>query len=413
MKRLPLLPDPRLSASALRHPALLAPRDKDRMYRPKYAVWELTLRCDLACRHCGSRAGRARPDELTREEALGLVDELADLGVLEVTLIGGEAYLHDAWLDVVRKIRARDMTCTITSGGRGFTPERAAEARAAGVQSVSISLDGGADTHDRLRGLKGAHEAALTALRNLRAEGIPVAANTQINRQNLHQLDDLFQQVSEAGCHGWQVFLTVPMGRAAEIPDLLLQPEDLLELMPRLARLHTEAKKKGIRLLAGNNVGYFGPEEHQLRSGMRAPERASCSAGRATLGIEANGDIKGCPSLPTKSWVGGNIRRDRLLEIWQRSERLRYTRDMTVENHNWGFCKTCYYAEVCKGGCTWTSSVLFGKPGNNPYCHHRALDFHARGLRETLVQREAAPGAPFDHGLWEIHIEPRTLKDPS
>ncbi|MBK6923223.1 MAG: hypothetical protein IPH07_37890 [Deltaproteobacteria bacterium] len=47
--------------------------------------------CDQACRHCGSRGGHARPDALTTAEALGLVHQLADLGVREVTLIGGEA----------------------------------------------------------------------------------------------------------------------------------------------------------------------------------------------------------------------------------------------------------------------------------------------------------------------------------
>jgi len=64
-------------------------REIDRVYRPNYAVWEITLRCDLACRHCGSRAGPARPDELGLAEALDLVSQLADLGVREVTLIGG------------------------------------------------------------------------------------------------------------------------------------------------------------------------------------------------------------------------------------------------------------------------------------------------------------------------------------
>jgi hypothetical protein len=61
----------------------------DRRLRPIYAVWEVTLACDLACRHCGSRAGKERPDELTTAEALDLIDQMARLGVKEVTLIGG------------------------------------------------------------------------------------------------------------------------------------------------------------------------------------------------------------------------------------------------------------------------------------------------------------------------------------
>jgi len=82
-------------------------RHADRQARPINAVWEVTLRCDLACRHCSSRAGRARPDELTTAEALDLVDQMADLGVLEVTLIGGEVYLRDDWTEIIRAIRRR------------------------------------------------------------------------------------------------------------------------------------------------------------------------------------------------------------------------------------------------------------------------------------------------------------------
>src|SRR5690349_7267237 len=59
-----------------------------------YVVWEITLRCDLACGHCGSRAGKPRADELTTAEALDLVRQIAEMGAHEVTLIGGEAYLR-------------------------------------------------------------------------------------------------------------------------------------------------------------------------------------------------------------------------------------------------------------------------------------------------------------------------------
>jgi radical SAM protein with 4Fe4S-binding SPASM domain len=406
MARLPLLPVLETTqARGLRLP-LLEPRDKDRATRPIYAVWELTLKCDLACRHCGSRAGRARPDELSTEEAVQLAHQIADLGVKEVTLIGGEAYLHAGWEEVVRAIRSRNMVCTMTSGGRGITQEMADRMAKAGVQSVSISIDGTEERHDALRGVKGAHAAALAAWKHLRAAGILVSANTQINTRNRQDLRYIRQLIGENGCHGWQVFLTVAMGRATDEEGLLLQPADLLEVMPLLEELHADCKKAGIRLLPGNNIGYFGPGEKALRGGLRSPLQASCGAGRAVLGIEANGDIKGCPSLTTREWVGGNVREYKLVEIWEGSERLRYTRDMTVESHLWGFCRTCYYAEACMGGCTWTSSTLFGKPGNNPYCHHRVLDFANRGLMERLVRVAPARGEAFDHAEWSIVVEP-------
>lgn len=393
------------TASRARHLPLAPDVRPEDQQRPIHAVWELTLRCDLACRHCGSRAGRARPDELTLDESLDLVRQLAELGVQEVTLIGGEAYLYDGWTRVVSAIRARGMSCTLVSGGRGITPELARAAAEAGVQSVSISIDGTEATHDRLRGVAGAHRSALSALDALADAGIPRALNSQVNRLNLQELPYLFELAAAHRCHGWQVILTVPAGRAADEPDVLLQPYDLVTVMPVLSDLATRCAQAGIRFLPGNNVGYFGPFEHQLRGALRCPSQASCSAGRSVLGIEANGDIKGCPSLPTRGWVGGNLRDHALRDIWERGTPLRYTRDLTVEGL-WGFCRSCYYADVCKGGCNWTATSLLGRPGNNPYCHHRALDFAARGLRERVVPTTAAPGESFDHGVWSIVVEP-------
>jgi radical SAM protein with 4Fe4S-binding SPASM domain len=372
--------------------------------RPIYAVWEITLACDLACRHCGSRAGRARPDELSTAECLDLVHQMSALGVREITLIGGEAYLRPDWLEIVREIRAQGITPTMTSGGRGIDADLASDAAAAGLAGVSISLDGVAETHDRLRGVKGSHARALAALDHLRLAGIPVTVNTQINRLSMPELPELLETLATHGAHSWQIQLTVPMGRAADEPEVLLQPYDLLALFPALRMLAERCKTLGVRLLPGNNVGYFGPHEAALRSYMINGHASSCMAGQLTLGIEADGTIKGCPSLPTVAWGGGNIRDASLLDIWERAGPLRYTRDRTVDDL-WGYCRGCYYADTCRAGCTWTSDVFFGRPGNNPYCHHRALEFANRGERERLVPVAAAPGQPFDHGRFELVVE--------
>ena len=157
-------------------------------------------------------------------------------------------------------------------------------------------------------------------------------------------------------------------------------------------------------LWPGNNVGYFGPYESVLRGWRPGGHTSSCGAGCSTLGIEANGAIKGCPSLQTVPWTGGNIRDASLQDIWERAAPLRYMRDRTVDDL-WGFCRTCYYADACRAGCTWTAFSLFGKPGNNPLCHHRALEMQKQGKRERLVQVATAPGTPFDNGRFEIVVE--------
>src|SRR4051794_6123455 len=172
-RRLMLAPRPRESAHApLAPPAkrqlpLAASARPVDAVRPIYCVWELTLACDLACRHCGSRAGKARPDELSTEECLDLVRQLAALGVKEVSLIGGEAYLREDWVRVIEEITESGMIANLTTGGRGMTPERARSAFAAGLRDASVSLDGLEETHDRLRGVRGSFRAALDAMDNL------------------------------------------------------------------------------------------------------------------------------------------------------------------------------------------------------------------------------------------------------
>ncbi len=380
-------------------------RPIDERVRPIYAVWEITLACDLACRHCGSRAGKERPGELTTEECLDLVDQMAGMKVKEVSLIGGEAYLRDDWIQIMERITARGMIPLLTSGGRNITPERARAAKQAGLRSASISIDGNEATHDRLRGVVGSYRSALESIKNLRDAGIPVSTNTQINRLSIPDLPDVLELMGQLGLHSWQIQLTVAMGRAADEPDVLLQPYDLLELFPLLSKLKKRCDELNIKMWPGNNIGYFGPYEQELRGRMPLGHMYSCGAGRSTLGIEADGAIKGCPSLPTEAWTGGNIRDASLKDIWERATPLRYTRDRTVEDLH-GYCRTCYYANECRAGCTWTSFVLFGKAGNNPYCHHRALEHEKQGLRERVVKLQEAPGEPFDHGLFEIVVEP-------
>lgn len=368
---------------------------------PHYVVWELTLRCDLACLHCGSRAGRPRANELSVDEALTVVDQLAEMGTKEVTFIGGEAYLYADWLRVVRAVRDRGIGASLTTGGRQFTEDLARRAADAGLQAVGVSVDGLEPAHDRLRNVKGSWKAALRAIDATRSVGMSPLANTQINRVNLADLEALAEVFAERGVRGWQVQLTGPMGRASELEDSLLQPYDLLALVPRLSAIATSLLPRGCRVEAANNLGYFGPHEGALRRG----HFAGCNAGKYTLGLEANGDVKGCPSLPSAPYVGGNVRSRTVQEIWDESAELRFTRDRTTDEL-WGFCKGCYYADTCRGGCSWTAHTLLGRRGNMPYCHHRALELAAVGLRERIVQVERAPGTPFDFGRFEIVVEP-------
>src|SRR5688572_29268221 len=118
-RHLPIAPE--VPPGRRRLPLADEARPIDKRAIPIYVVWEVTLKCDLACRHCGSRAGRERPDELTTAECLDLVYQMADLGTLEVKIIGGEAYLRDDWAQIAKQIRELGVQCTMTARGRGVT----------------------------------------------------------------------------------------------------------------------------------------------------------------------------------------------------------------------------------------------------------------------------------------------------
>lgn len=374
--------------------------------KPIYAVWEITLKCDLSCAHCGSRAGSARTDELDTEACLDIVKQLAEMGCREVTVIGGEAYLRKDWTAIIRAIRDAGMDASMTTGAKNLTEERIRKAVEAGLQQVSVSIDGLREVHDQIRGVQGSFDAAIASIAAMQRYGIKVGVNTQINVLSMPQLPAIMEQIINAGAVGWQLQLTVAMGNAVENPELLLQPYELLTLMPMLADLYQKGRKRGLTIVPGNNIGYFGPYEHLWRGGEDGTAHwIGCNAGQNTIGIEADGTIKGCPSLPTSEYSGGNIRDRNLMDIWKNAPELRFARDRTVDDLS-GHCRTCYYADVCRGGCSWTTHVLFGKTGDNPYCHYRALKLAERGVRERVVKVKDAPGLPFDRGEFALIEEP-------
>ena len=382
---------------------------------PIYVVWEITMKCDQPCAHCGSRAGRARDEELSTEQALEVVHALARLGTREVVLIGGEAYLRSDCEELIGALVACGIQAVMQTGGRALTTERARRLAQAGLSAVGVSVDGPALVHDKLRGNLGSHRAAIRAIDASREAGMAVTANTQINKLNAHLLRETAAELRAHGIGAWQVQLTGPLGRAADRPEWIVDPWDVVPIIDTLAAIQLEAVEtwrssgevgRPFAIMPSNNVGYFGPHEQVLRSRPLAREShfAGCKAGKHTLGIESDGTIKACPTLPLP-YRGSNVRALTLEEIWRTDPVVGFSRHRT-RDELWGFCASCYYADVCKGGCTWMAHTTLGRPGNNPFCYHRVTQLRRKGVRERLEKVEAAPGVPFDFGRFAIVEEP-------
>lgn len=393
----------------------LRPEDMERAF-PLYAVWEITMHCDQPCQHCGTRAGRPREEELSWEKMCEVADSLIRLGSREITLIGGEAYLHPDCEKLTRYIAERGVRVTMQTGGRAFTAERAKRFADAGLSGLGVSIDGPARMHDHLRGNVGSHQAAMKALRNARDVGLVIGSNMQINKLNYMTLEEHAKILRDEGVQAWQVQLTGPLGRAADHPEWIIDPWLIVPIIDTLAKIQREAMEEWragdqktipFNVFANNNIGYFGPHEQILRSRPFGGEAhwQGCVAGRYSIGIESDGAVKACPTLPTTSYTAGNVRDVTIDQLWEHNEIMRFARDRSVESL-WGFCRTCYYAETCHAGCNWTAHTTLGKTGNMPFCYHRVTQLRRKGVRERLIPVEKAPGKPYDHGRFEIREEP-------
>ena len=369
---------------------------------PVLCVWELTLACNLKCSHCGSRAGEKRTDELSLDEVTEVIEALARLGTREIAIIGGEVFLRKDWIEIIHRITENGIDCTMQTGAFRLPDRFLAAAQEAGLKGLGVSIDGPAELHDDLRGRNGSYSDALKVLSWCRDNGLSSSVNTQITRLVVPHLNEIAKTFSEFGARYWQVQLTVAMGNAVDNEELLLQPYDLLEIMPMLAEICIWGKDRDFILVPGNNLGYFGPYEMLWRGPDRSNDHYSgCAAGQAALGIEADGTIKTCPSLPKERYGCGNVRDLSLDEIWNNADAMAMNRSRDIDAL-WGHCASCYYAPVCRGGCTWTADALFGKRGNNPYCHYRALNLAEQGRRERVRKIQDAPDRPFATGLFEL-----------
>lgn len=327
---------------------------------PESVVWEITFACNMRCIHCGTSAGKHRPDELTTQEALDLIDELAGLGTRTITLSGGEPLLREDWRELAMRVKQDGMVLHIVTNGYFLTPEIAADMARLQFDHVGVSFDGTEKTHNYIRQRKHSYERALNAMDNLRGKGVRFCAVSQVSNINLHELDTMHETLVDHGCKVWRIQMTTATGRMREQAAQVLT----LENYPRLIHKLLELKTCGdIQVDAGENIGYYGCKGTALNDGM---PYYGCYAGTRIAGVESNGDVKGCLSMP-EEFVEGNIRRSSFTAIWNNPSGFAYNRQFTKETAG-GACRECRYLPLCRGGCATTSVSQTGCRADNPYC---------------------------------------------
>lgn len=339
-------------------------------YAPKQCVWELTLSCNMRCLHCGSFAGPPRREELSWPEMQALAHELADLGCEKITLGGGEPTLHPHWSDLAALLTGRGVQVILITNGWTWSPELQARAKAAGIRTVGFSLDGFEPDHDKIRKV-GSFERVVSAIDACVAGGLSASVVSHVNRLNAGYLREMRDFLRSHGVAAWQLQLGNPAGAMGEHRELVIEPAELLWLVPLIAELRTEGGRPEI--CPGDNIGYFGACEKALRDrGAMVDVWIGCRAGCHVLGIESNGNIKGCLSLPSSrhgddAFLEGNVRDSSLTEIWNRPGAFAFNREFTEERLD-GFCGVCRYRDICRGGCSWTAWSHTQSRWHNPYC---------------------------------------------
>jgi radical SAM protein with 4Fe4S-binding SPASM domain len=369
----------------------MAMAQSESKYVPLRAVLETTLACDLRCRHCGSRAGRARPDELTTIECARLFGELATLGTRWLTLSGGEPTARPDWVDLVGAAAAAGLRAGMITNALSFDDRAAEAAKAAGLNAVGFSLDGIGPTHDRIRGRVGHYARVVHAMEAARHAQLPFALITHLNATNIAQLELIHDLALSNGAYAWQVQLGTNMGNLADHPELLVAPRALPAIEARLGWL---VARSPLKIYPSDSIGYFGPNEHLLRRAAGGSCFGGCPAGLRVVGIESNGNVKGCLSIMAgynargAGFVEGNVRVDPLADIWHREGAFAYTREFDVADLG-GACRECAQAAKCRGGCT-AKKVASGGGAENPMCVLRAISERDAERRSAAGQAAAA-----------------------
>lgn len=332
-------------------------------YYPRYAVWELTNRCNAKCIHCGSESGECRQDELTEAEALKLCGELRELGCQHLGIIGGEFFLSPHWEKVTKKLMDSGVGVSHLTNGILLNEKNLEKLKNLRVGAISVSIDGIGETHDYLRGVPGLYDRLMINLLRAKTEGFRIGINTAVSKKNLSEMPELFNQLTILEVNSWQLQGVEDFGRANKNPELSMTAEDFYRLAKMIAEFRQETK---IRIVLGDNLGHFCSFEPMLR---QSPF-TGCVAGRWNVGIEADGSIRGCLSIRGDENIVGNVRQRSLKEIWHDPESFRVFRHKPLEKMR-GFCAQCEYAQICRAGCASLAYSLTDSFYENPLCLHK------------------------------------------
>ncbi len=309
----------------------------------RHLFLELTLQCNEHCFHCGSRCGHTGASGLKKEQYLSVLHDVRehfDIRKILLCITGGEPLLYPDFFPLLEEASAMGFRWGMTSNATLIDKKTAAALRKAGMKTISVSIDGLEETHDRLRGLKGGYRRAMAGIQNLIDEGgfEAIQVTTVINHENIDELDALYGIMEKLDIDSWRVIGLEPIGRALEYPERMLTPED----HRRLFRFIREKRLERMPVQYGCSH-YLGVDlEREVRKWYFL-----CNAGIHTASITADGDVTACLDIEKRpETVQGSIFEKPFSEIWK--ERFEIFRSPLAEKST--ECSGCEYKNHCAGG---------------------------------------------------------------
>ena len=335
---------------------------------PVNLTWEVTLACNLRCRHCLSASGKPAARELSTAEALDLVGQLDEAGVFQVNFGGGEPFLRPDFEDILAACHERGIVTCISTNGTLLDAARVGRLSRSGLVAIQVSLDGANRlTCDALRGA-GTYYAAVLALRLLGRSPIPTSINTVLTAENAGEIPELHRLAASLGV-SLRVSRFRPSGRGALHWD---------ELRPSNEQLLAFSEWLGARGDVRTGDSFFS---------LTAQERQGlglnlCGAAKLTCCVGPEGGVYPCAFLQSPEFEAGSLRDSSFQDIWDASEVFASFRGLRIRS-----CEDCHRFDRCHGGCpAMAYHMRQGIDGGDPECLVRCVT--------SLPKPEAAPDSP-------------------
>lgn len=353
--------------------------EEQRRFRP-IIYWYLSFRCNLSCAHCSVHSSPwvDTTDDLTTEECMRVVDQMAELNVRAALLTGGEFLIRPDSMQILRALAAKGIMVAVETNGLRYPPgfvELARELQPSKMMSMTISVDGGTkETHERLRGPR-SFDRTVRGLHFLKENGIRFSIQCVLNNANYHTIPEFYELARELSpeCRLVQFAILNPIGRGVGlIKELGLRPENISAVFA-LIKQH-EPTYNGATMVKVPPAVVPPKYLPLVRKGSHVSPVTTCAF--PLLGVLPNGDVSVCAlSRDNQDLHFGNIRDEtvRLKDIWEKTRMDMLRSRYVAADHLEGICGDCVWKYTCKGACrAWAYED--GGNFDSPYPLCKSLD---------------------------------------